>query len=143
MMRYIVILLITLSACSPCRQVVEQTDSVSHVAHERDSVSHAATQRDSVSQRDSVYIYQSGDTLYIYKERQVVKWRERVDTTTKYIERADTTTRVAERREETTAPVAPATEPIKWYDHGFIWLGRLCLIALLLWLIFIYIKRKR
>ena len=140
-MRYIIILLLALTACSPCRQVVEQSDSVSHVAHERDSVSHVAHERDSVSRRDSVYVYRSGDTLYIYKERQLVKWRERVDTTTKHKERADTTTRVAERREETTPP-APAADPIKWYDHAAIWVGRLCLLALLLWLIFLYIKRK-
>ena len=143
MMRYIIILLLVLTACSPCRQVVEQSDSVSHVAKERDSVSHTASARDSVSRRDSVYIYRSGDTLYIYKERQVVKWRERVDTLTKYIERADTTTSVAERREETTARATPTPSPIKWYDHATIWVGRLCLLALLLWLIFIYIKRKR
>ena len=142
MIRYIIIALLSLTACSPCRKIVEQTDSVSHVAHERDSVSHVAHERDSVSRRDSVYIYRSGDTLYIYKERQVVKWRELVDTTTKHKERADTTTRVAKRREETTASAAPTPEPIKWYDHAAIWVGRLCLLALLLWLIFIYIKRK-
>ena len=142
MMRYIIILLLALTACSPCRQVIEQSDSVSHVAHERDSVSHVAHERDSVSRRDSIYIYRSGDTLYIYKERQLVKWRERVDTTAKSKERADTTTSVAERREETTAPAAPAPEPIKWYDRAAIWVGRLCLLALLLWLIFLYIKRK-
>lgn len=141
-MRYIIILLLVLTACSPCRQIVEQSDSVSHVAHERDSVSHTASARDSVSRRDSVYIYRSGDTLYIYKERQLVKWRERVDTLTKYIVRADTTTSVAERREETTARASPAPKPIKWYDHAAIWIGRLCLLALLLWLIFLYIKRK-
>lgn len=143
MTRYVIIILLVLTACSPCRRIVEQTDSVSHVAHERDSVSHTGAARDSVHHRDSIYVYHSGDTLYIYKERQVVKWRERVDTTTKYIERADTTTRVAERREEITPPAAPAPEPIKWYDRAAIWVGRLCLLALLLWLIFIYIKRKR
>ena len=136
-MRYIIILLLVLTACSPCRQVVEQSDSVSHVAHERDSVSHTASARDSVSRRDSVYIYRSGDTLYIYKERQVVKWRERVDTTIKYVERADTLYKEGERVVTMTT-----AQPIKWYDHGFIWLGRLCLIALLLWMIFIYLKRK-
>lgn len=144
MMRYIVILLITLSACSPCRHIVdvEQTDSVSHVAHERDSVSHTTSERDSIYLRDSIYVYQRGDTLYHFKERQIVRWIERVDTLTKYVERSDTTSKIANRREE-IASVAPAPEPIKWYDRGFIWLGRLCLIALLLWLIFIYIKRKR
>lgn len=143
MTRYVIIILLVLTACSPCRQVVEQSDSVSHVAHERDSVSHTGAARDSVHHRDSVYIYQSGDTLYIYKEMQVVKWRERVDTLTKYIERADTTTRVAERHEETTPPAAPAPAPIKWYDRVAMRVGRLCLLALLLWLIFLYIKRKR
>lgn len=143
MIRYAIILLLALTACSPCRQIVEQSDSVSHVAHERDSVSRTASTRDSVHHRDSVYIYRSGDTLYIYKERQIVKWRERVDTTTKHIERADTTTIVAKRREEITTPAAPTPEPIKWYDRAAIWVGRLCLLALLLWLIFLYIKRKR
>lgn len=142
MVRYIIIALLSLTACSPCRKIVEQTDSVSHTAHERDSVSHTAATRDSVTRRDSVYIYRSGDTLYIYKEKQLVKWRERVDTTAKHTERTDTTTSVAERREETTAREAPTPKPIKWYDHAAIWVGRLCLLALLLWLIFLYIKRK-
>lgn len=141
MVRYIIIALLSLTACSPCRKIVEQTDSVSHVAHERDSVSHVAHERDSVSRRDSVYVYRSGDTLYIYKERQLVKWRERVDTTTMYIERSDTTAQVSDRREEITPPAPPA-DPIKWYDHAAIWVGRLCLLALLMWLIFLYIKRK-
>jgi hypothetical protein len=145
MMRYIVILLITLSACSPCRHIVdvEQTDSVSHVAHERDSVSHTTSERDSIYLRDSIYVYQRGDTLYHFKERQVVRWIERVDTLTKYVERSDTTSKIANRREESIAPAAPATETIKWYDRGAMWVGRLCLLSLLLWLIFLYIKRKR
>lgn len=63
MMRYVIILLLVLTACSPCRQVVEQSDSVSHVAHERDSVSHTTSERDSIYLRDSIYVYQRGDTL--------------------------------------------------------------------------------
>lgn len=141
MMRYVIIILIALTACSPCRQIVEQTDSVSHVAHERDSVSHTTSERDSIYLRDSIYIYQRGDTIYHYKERQVVKWCERVDTLTKYIARADTTSKIANRREEST-PISIASDPVKWYDRGFIWLGRLCLIALIMWSVFLYLKRK-
>lgn len=137
MMRYVIITLLALTACSPCRQIVEQSDSTNHVAHERDSVSRTASARDSISRRDSVYIYRSGDTLYIYKERQVVKWRERGDTI--YRDKLVTDTIY---RESVQTITTPATEPIKWYDHAFIWFGRLCLIAFLLWLIFLYLKRK-
>ena len=33
-------------------------------------------------------------------------------------------------------------KPWKWYDRGCLWLGRLCLIALILWALFLYIKQK-
>ena len=137
MTRYLSIILILLTACSPCRQIVEQRDSVTHTTTQRDSVTHTTTQRDSVSQRDSVFVFRAGDTLYIYKERQVVKWRDRGDTV--YRDKLITDTLYRERVQTISTPTA---DPVKWYDKGFIWFGRLCLIALLLWLIFLYIKRK-
>ena len=128
MTRGLILALLLLTGCaSTRREIVEQADSVSH----------AATQRDSVSQRDSIYIYRSGDTLLVYKERQVVKWRERVDTIHREKVATDTV-----YRERVQVLSAPAGDPVKWYDRGFIWVGRLCLIALIIWVIFLYIKRK-
>ena len=31
---------------------------------------------------------------------------------------------------------------MKWYDKGFIWVGRLCCLAAILWALFLYLKRK-
>lgn len=31
---------------------------------------------------------------------------------------------------------------MKWYDKGFIWVGRLCCIAVILLVLFLYLKRK-
>lgn len=33
-------------------------------------------------------------------------------------------------------------KPLKWYDQGFIWVGRICCLAAILWTIFLYIRRK-
>lgn len=33
-------------------------------------------------------------------------------------------------------------KPLKWYDQGFIWAGRICCLAAILWTIFLYIRRK-
>ena len=138
MMRNIILLLLILCGCASAREVViDVSDSTNHVAHERDS-SHVSTrERDSIYQRDSIYIYQKGDTLYKYVGQIIYKWRTRTDTTTKYVEKVDTLYKERER-----VVTLPTAQPIKWYNQGFIWLGRLCLIALILWAIFLYIKRK-
>ena len=49
--------------------------------------------------------------------------------------------REKEDREKDTVYVE-VEKPWKWYDRGCLWLGRLCLIALILWALFLYIKQK-
>lgn len=50
-----------MASCSP--RVIE------HVVHQRDTTYIEKVQIDSVYKRDSVYVREKGDTIYIYKEK--------------------------------------------------------------------------
>ena len=126
-MRRAVILLLAallLAACSTIRYVpVETVRSDTLIRNE--------TRLDSIYVRDSIYVYQKGDTVTKYVEKWRYKYKTKTDTL--YIAKRDTVTvTVTEVREK----------PIKWYNQGFIWVGRLCCIALILWAIFLYLRRK-
>lgn len=116
-------------------------DSTYTSARYLDSLYKAVFDRDSTYRRDSIYVYVKGDTVTKYVEKEIYKWRTRSDTIyrdrwrvdTVYMEKVDST--IVER------PVY-IEKPIKWYNQGFIWLGRLCLIALIIWAIILYLKRK-
>ena len=126
-MRQAVILLLAallLAACSTIRYVpVETVRSDTLIRNE--------ARLDSIYVRDSIYVYQKGDTVTKYVEKWRYKYKTNTDTL--YIAKRDTVTvTVTEVREK----------PIKWYNQGFIWVGRLCCIALILWTIFLYLRRK-
>ena len=126
-MRRAVILLLAallLAACSTIRYVpVETVRSDTLIRNE--------ARLDSIYVRDSIYVYQKGDTVTKYVEKWRYKYKTKTDTL--YIAKRDTVSvTVTEVREK----------PIKWYNQGFIWLGRLCCIALILWAIFLYLRRK-
>lgn len=126
-MRRAVILLLAallLAACSTIRYVpVETVRSDTLIRNE--------ARLDSIYVRDSIYVYQKGDTVTKYVEKWRYKYKTNTDTL--YIAKRDTVTvTVTEVREK----------PIKWYNQGFIWVGRLCCIALILWTIFLYLRRK-
>lgn len=126
-MRRAVILLLAallLAACSTIRYVPVET------AH-TDTLIRNVARLDSIYVRDSIYVYQKGDTITKYVEKWRYKYKTKTDTL--YIAKRDTVTvTVTEVREK----------PIKWYNQGFIWVGRLCCIALILWAIFLYLRRK-
>lgn len=115
-------------------------DSISRNSERRDSVYLSTWRHDSVYQRDSVYIYQRGDTLIQYVAKTLNRWRTRTDTV--YTDKLKTDTLYIERVDNISTAPAVTADPIKWYDRGFIWFGRLCLLALLIWIIFLYLKRK-
>ena len=126
-MRRAVILLLAallLAACSTIRYVpVETVRSDTLIRNE--------ARLDSIYVRDSIYVYQKGDTVTKYVEKWRYKYKTNTDTL--YIAKRDTVTvTVTEVRQK----------PIKWYNQGFIWVGRLCCIALILWTIFLYLRRK-
>lgn len=106
-----------------------------------DSLFRAIMQRDSIYQRDSIFIREKGDTVtkyiehikYVYKNRTDTLYRDRNITDTLYVNRTDSVT--AEK------PVY-IEKPIKWYNQAFIWCGKLCCLAAILWVLFLYLKRK-
>ena len=116
-------------------------DSVYISSRDLDSLYRATYQRDSVVLRDSVYLYIKGDTVtkYVYKER--LSWQIKRDTVYRDRWRVDTlhTERVDSLRIEVPVYIE---KPIKWYNQGFIWFGRVCLVVLLLWLVYKVVRLK-
>lgn len=136
--------LLLLTSCASTRHASTTRigqDSTYHYMRQLDSLYRAIWQRDSVYKRDSVYIYEKGDTVTKYVEKTLYKCHTRTDIVyrdrwridTLYIERTDSVTVVK--------PVY-IEKPIKWHEQGFIWLGKMCCIALILWVLFLYLKRK-
>lgn len=86
------LLLALLSSCATVQKSAtrnyseEDSVCVAHVT--KDSVREVSNRRDSIYVRDSTYIWQSGDTLMIYKERTM--WRDRWRTDTILKARHDT-----------------------------------------------------
>ena len=133
-----------LAACSTIRyvEVPKYHHDSTYVSNSRlDSLYRAAFQKDSVYKHDSVYVYQKGDTVtkyvekvtYQYKLQRDTLYRDRIRRDTMYVERVDSVTVVQHEVVE---------KPIKWYNQGFIWVGRLCCLALIFWALFLYLKRK-
>ena len=140
----IIVSALILASCASMRHAsTHQVDRDSTYLSTRqlDSIERAFWQRDGEYRRDSIHEYHNGDTVIKYVEKEVYKWRTRTDTVyrdrwrvdTMYVERADSVT--------VEKPVY-IEKQIKWYNQGFIWLGRLCCIALILWALFLYLKRK-
>lgn len=114
-------------ALSGCRSVVYVPEE--HVTH--DSVYVAALRVDSVYWRDSVFVAQKGDTVTVTREKYRYRYKLLRDTV--WAERVDSVT--------VNIPVQ-VEKPMRWYDKGFVWIGRLCCFAFLLWLIFLYLRRR-
>lgn len=138
------VLLLMLASCASTRHastIRSERDSTYHYSHRLDSLYRSFWQRDSMYRRDSIHIYEKGDTVTKYVEKTMYKWRTRTDTVrrdrlivdTLYIERTDSVT--------VEKPVY-IEKPVKWYNQGFMWLGKMCCIALILWALFLYLKRK-
>lgn len=145
-MRAVTVILAALILASCAAQRATSThkvdrDSTYISRRDLDSLYRATYQRDSVILRDSVYIYLKGDTVtkYVYKER--LSWQIKRDTVYRDRWRVDTlrTERVDSLRIEVPVYIE---KPLKWYNQGFIWFGRVCLAALLLWLVYKIVRWK-
>lgn len=145
-MKYFVILLIAslLIGCAAPRygSTVQIDRDSTHFSTQRlDSLYKAIWQRDSVYKRDSIYIYDKGDTITTYVEKTLYKWRTHTDTV--YRDRWRTDTLYIERTDSIAVEKPIYIEKqIKWYNQGFIWLGKMCCLAAILWALFLYLKRK-
>lgn len=136
--------LLVLASCASTRHASTtriDRDSTYASTQRLDSLFKAIMQRDSIYQRDSIFVREKGDTVTKYVERIRYQYKTRTDTVymnrlvcdTVYINRTDSV--VMEK------PVY-IEKPIKWYNQGFIWCGRLCCLAVIFWALFRYLKRK-
>lgn len=142
----IFILAVLLSSCGVSKMVPYQEHREIHdserVSTQRlDSLFKAAIQRDSIYVRDSIYMYVKGDTVTHYVEKIRYQYKNRTDTVYRNILRCDT---LYIERTDSCYIVQPCyiDKPIKWYNKGFIWVGRICCLAAILWALFLYLKRK-
>ena len=116
-------------------------DSTYNYAQQLDSLYRAIWQRDSVYKRDSIYICEKGDTVTKYVEKTLYKWHTHTDTVYRDRWRADTL--YIERTDSIMVEKPIYIEKqMQWYNQGFVWLGKMCCIALILWVRFLYLKRK-
>ena len=128
-------LLLTSCAATKRTTTEREYNSTQHL----DSLFTSTLSRDSIYIHDSIYVREKGDTLYKYVEKIRYKYITRQDTITRYTLKVDTVYRDSGRVEVNPVYVE---KPVKWYNKGFMWLGRMCCIASILWALFLYLKRK-
>ena len=132
-----------LAGCASTREATHSVTDNRYVDKFRqaDSLFWAMWQRDSIYQRDSIVIREKDDTVtkyvertkYVLEARTDTVYRDRFYTDTLYVTRTDSV------RVETPVYIE---KQMTWYDKGFIWVGRLCCIAAILWVLFLYLKHK-
>lgn len=80
---YILIVFLTSGICfTSCRSIYVPIETVKH-----DSIYISKVLYDSIYQRDSIYVDRKGDTVLIYKDRYLYKYKNLIDTM--YINRID------------------------------------------------------
>ncbi len=131
-MRHIfwIVALLMLMSCAATRKASTEVTDNYRSTEKLDSIFITAIQRDSIYLHDSIYVRETGDTVYKYVD---TLYRTIVRVDTAYVERTK-----VEIREK---PVY-IEKQVKWYNKGFMWLGRICCLSAILWAIFLYIKRK-
>lgn len=138
------LIILLLTGCASTRHAATyqtQQDSTYFSKHRLDSLFAAIFQHDSIYQRDSIFVYQKGDTVTKYVERIKYKLEQRTDTLRINTVRVDTLYAVKVDSVRVEIPVY-IEKPMKWYNTGFIWVGRLCCIAAIIWALFLYLKQK-
>lgn len=122
----------------PLPQIIRDTVYRNTVQH--DTLRLVQHYRDTVIQRDSVYV----EGQAVYKEKTIYKTRTAHDTVQVYRYLRDTL--YVHRRDSISVPVyIDRVEKVKytpWYKNALAATGGLCIIALLIWVLFLYLKRK-
>ena len=138
---WIVALLMLMSCAATRKASTEEVTDNYRSTEKLDSIFINAIQRDSIYLRDSIDVREKGDTVYKYVEKLRYKYVNSVATLYRTIVRVDTAYVDRTKLEVYEKPVYIEKE-IKWYNKCFIWLGRICCLAAILWAIFLYLKRK-
>ena len=141
---FLILAAILLASCASTRYAPtydESRDSVRVSTRQLDSAFTRLMQRDSVFIRDSIYIRERGDTVTKYMERVRYQYKVQTDTLYKYRTLRDTV--YMERRDSIRVEKPVYIEkPRRWYETGLMWAGGLCCIAAIMWVLFLYLKRK-
>lgn len=145
-MRFLVMIIAAamLTGCASTRRATssrDTRDSTRIISQQVDSIYRQLMQRDSIYYRDSIYIKEKGDTVTYYVERLRYAYKIKTDTIYTYKLKRDTVYAVRTDSIRVTVPTY-IEKPRKWYDTGAIWLGRMCCLAFLLWVLFLHLKRK-
>lgn len=120
---YITLIVLIVSAMSSCR-------TVKYVPVEsivRDSIYINNTQYDSIYQRDSVYILDKGDTVTIYKDKYITKYKYITDTII-----------IKSKTDSIQVPVPAEKELTRWQSFKMSVGGYALFAAVLLLGVFIY-----
>lgn len=121
----VVALCLVLTGCKTVKQTVEVPVYVHDTTYVAKEV------------HDSTFIdrwhteYQKGDTVFVTNEQITVKLRTITDTAYKYIEKPVTVT---------VEQIKEVKKPLSWWQKTFVWIGVLCLIGIVLWLVWKFRK---
>lgn len=141
---FALLIILLLTGCANTRRVVAyqiKQDSTYTSSQHLDSLFAAILRRDSIYQRDSIFVFQKGDTVAKYVEKIKYKLEQRTDTL--HINTARVDTLYINRTDSVTVEKPVYVEKqMNWYDKCFIWAGRLCCLAAILCALFLFLKRK-
>ena len=121
----VVALCLMLAGCKAVKQTVEVPVYVHDTTYVAKEV------------HDSTFIdrwhteYQKGDTIFITNEVTKIVTKLKTDTAYKYIEKP-----VVVSKTETVE----VEKPLTWWQKTFVWIGVLCLIGIVLWLVWKFRK---
>ena len=116
----VVALCLILAGCKAVKQTVEvpvyvhDTTYVAKEVHDSTFINRWHTE------------YQKGDTIFITNEVTKIVTKLKTDTAYKYIEKP-----VVVSKTETVE----VKKPLSWWQKTFVWIGVLCLIGIVLWLV--------
>jgi hypothetical protein len=108
--RYILLVIAAVLMCSCSHEVIRVIEV------ERDTVYQSKVLKDSVVRYDSIFVkeWQKGDTVFVYRDRWLERYRDRVQTDTVYQERV---------REKEVEKVVEVERDYSWWDktrfYGF------------------------
>ena len=138
------VLVLLCSACAGQKYIptVVQNKDSSYVHNVRlDSLFRAIMAKDSIYQRDSVFVKEKADTIYKYVERVTYQYKMRYDTIYRDVFSRDT---MFLSRVDSISIERPVyiEKQIKWYNQGFMWIGRLCFFVLVGWCLGWILRKK-
>lgn len=121
----VVALCLMLTGCKAVKQTVE----VPVYVHDTTYVSKEVHDSTYIDKWHTIYI--NGDTVWLHDSIVVYRYKLKTDTAYKYIEKP-----VVVSKTETVE----VKKPLSWWQKTFVWIGVLCLIGIVLWLVWKFRK---